>query len=94
VTAASASRPHRNRLSPFQEHGLSGLAGAHHGLYLVEKQARKLTPEKRFEYRQRHTKPVLDAIRAWLGQVLPQVLPTSATGKALHYLHNEWHMLP
>jgi len=57
-------------------------------LYLVEKQARKLTPEKRFEYRQRHTKPVLDAIRAWLGQVLPQVPPTSATGKALHYLHN------
>jgi transposase len=62
-------------------------------LYRVEKQARKLTPEKRFDHRQHHAKPVLDEMRIWLDQVLPQVPPTSATGKALHYLHNEWEKL-
>ncbi len=62
-------------------------------LYRVEKQARKLTPEKRFEHRHRHAKPVLDEMRTWLDQTLPQVPPTSATGKALHYLHNEWGKL-
>lgn len=62
-------------------------------LYRAEKQARKLTPEKRYEHRQCHAKPVLDEMRLWLDQVLPQVPPTSATGKALHYLHNEWERL-
>ena len=57
-------------------------------LYRVEKQARKLTPEKRYAHRQRQAKQILDAIRLWLDQSLPQVPPTSATGKALHYLHN------
>lgn len=32
-------------------------------LYRVEKQARKLTPEKCFDHRQRHAKPVLDEMR-------------------------------
>ena len=62
-------------------------------LYRVEKQARKLTPEKRYKHRQRHAKPVLDEMKTWLDQSLPQVPPASATGKALHYLHNEWSKL-
>ena len=62
-------------------------------LYRVEKQARKFTPEKRYEHRQRHAKLVLDEMRIWLDQSLPQVPPTSATGKALYYLHNEWDKL-
>jgi transposase len=62
-------------------------------LYRIEKQARQLSPEDRHEQRQRQAKPILDEIRAWLDQVLPQVPPTSATGKALHYLHNEWRKL-
>jgi len=62
-------------------------------LYRVEKQARKLKPEKRHEHRDRHARPILDEMRTWLDQVLPQVPPTSATGKALNYLHNEWGKL-
>lgn len=62
-------------------------------LYRVEKQARTFSPEKRFEHRQRHAKPVLDEMRIWLDQSLPQVPPTSATGEASHYLHNEWKKL-
>lgn len=62
-------------------------------LYRVERQAKKLTPEKRYEHRQRHARPLLDELRTWLDQSLPQVPPTSATGKALHYLHKEWSKL-
>jgi len=62
-------------------------------LYRVEKQARTLTPEERYAHRKRHARPILDKLRAWLDVVLPQVSPTSATGKALNYLHNEWDKL-
>jgi len=62
-------------------------------LYRVEKQARKLTPEERHAQRQLHARPILDEIRTWLDQALPQVPPTSTTGKALNYLHNEWDKL-
>jgi len=62
-------------------------------LYRVDKQARTLTPEARYEHRQRHARPILDELCNWLDEVLPQVPPTSATGKALNYLHNEWGKL-
>ena len=72
---------------------------AHQGLalirkrYWVEKQARNLTPQARHDHRQRHDRPTLDELRSWLYESLPQVPPTSATGKALNYLHNEWDRL-
>jgi transposase len=72
---------------------------AHHGLaliqklYRIEKQARKLKPEARHEHRQRHARAILEALRRWLDETLPQVPPTGATGKALNYLHNEWDKL-
>jgi len=64
-------------------------------LYGVEKQARKLKlePKERYDHRQRHARPVLDELRTWLETALPQVPPTSAAGKALNYLHNEWDKL-
>ena len=62
-------------------------------LYRVEKQVRKLKPDARHEYRQRHARPIFGELRSWLDESLPQVPPTSATGKALNYLHNEWDKL-
>jgi transposase len=62
-------------------------------LYRVEKQARRLSPEERYARRQQQACPVLDALRSWLDDSLPLVPPTSATGKALHYLHREWEKL-
>jgi len=62
-------------------------------LYRVEKQARKLAPAARHAHRHRHARPILDELRAWLDEALPQVPPASATGKALNYLHNEWDKL-
>jgi len=62
-------------------------------LYRVEGQARKLKPQERYAHRQKHARPVLDEMRTWLDEVLPQVPPTSAAGQALNYLHNEWGQL-
>jgi transposase len=62
-------------------------------LYRVEKQARRLAPEERYARRQQQARPVLDELRSWLDDSLPLVPPTSATGKALHYLHREWGKL-
>jgi len=69
---------------------------AHHGLvliqqlYKIERQARPLTATERTVYRTQHAQPVLDKLRDWLEQSLPQVPPKTALGKALNYLHNEW----
>ncbi len=62
-------------------------------LYRVETEARHLPPEQRRELRQERATPVLQQLRQWLDQSLPQVPPGSATGKALQYLHNEWDKL-
>ena len=62
-------------------------------LYRIEKQVRKLEPEARQAHRQRHARPILDELRTWLDDTLAQVPPTSTTGKALNYLHNEWDKL-
>ena len=47
----------------------------------------------RYAHRQQHAQPILDELRTWLDESLPQVPPQSATGKALYYLHNEWPKL-
>jgi len=62
-------------------------------LYRVEKQTRKLTAQERYAHRLQHARPILDEMRAWLDDALPQVPPASNTGKALNYLHNEWDKL-
>ena len=72
---------------------------AHHGLaliqklYKIEKAVRSASATERFNYRHHHAQPVLTKLREWLTQTLPQLPPKSATGKALHYLHNEWDKL-
>ena len=48
---------------------------------------------ERYARRQKHARPVLDDIRTWLEKTLPQIPPSSATGQALNYLHNEWGQL-
>jgi len=62
-------------------------------LYRVETLARKLTAEERYAKRQQLAVPIIEEIRTWLKDTLPQIPPSSATGKALSYLHNEWQHL-
>lgn len=72
---------------------------AHHALaliqklYGVEKVVRHAEPAARYAYRRQHAEPILDELRAWLTETLPQVPPQTATGKALNYLHHEWAKL-
>ena len=62
-------------------------------LYRIEREVKDATPEVRYQLRQEKAKPLLDTLRAWLDDALPQVPPQSLTGKALNYLHNHWPKL-
>ena len=62
-------------------------------LYAVEKTVRDASPQQRYAYRRQHAEPILKDLRTWLDESQPWVPPATATGKALHYLHNEWPKL-
>ena len=62
-------------------------------LYRIEKAAKAATPQQRYQARQQQAKPIVDELRAWLDRALAQVPPSTLTGKALHYLHNQWDRL-
>ena len=62
-------------------------------LYRVEKLAQDLGAEERYRLRQEQAVPVLNEMRQWLDQSLPEVPPQSSIGKALGYLDGEWKKL-
>lgn len=66
-------------------------------LYRVERQERDETPEngetqadciRRF--RQQHSIPVLNALKIWLDDIVPKVLPDSKLGDVVSYTRNQW----
>ena len=74
------------------------------GLYEVEedaKEARKKHPEwddaawhaHRYDLRLQRSRPILDAIHAWLVAEQPKVLPKSPIGEAIGYALNHWGAL-
>ena len=62
-------------------------------LYRIEKRIKNLEPEERYQQRQQHAVPLFDDLRNWLDKSLPQVPPSSLTGKALYYLDHQWDKL-
>lgn len=62
-------------------------------LYAVEQALKDLDPEARHIQRQIKARPILDEIHAWLEHALPEVPPSTLTGKALTYLANQWPKL-
>lgn len=62
-------------------------------LYRIEREIADLPADQTYEQRQQCSKPVLDELRQWLEKALPETLPKSSLGKALHYLHNQWDKL-
>jgi len=62
-------------------------------LYRVETQLRDRDPETRARERQRLAAPILEELHAWLQRSLPEVPPSTLTGKALAYLHTQWPRL-
>jgi transposase len=59
------------------------------GLYEIEQQARdqKMDNEKRLALRKEKSVPVLEKIKQWLTKNKNEVLPSSAIGKAINYMH-------
>lgn len=62
-------------------------------LYAIAKALKDLDPEARHTQRQIKARPILDEIHAWPQRSLPEVPPSTLTGKALTYLHNQWPRL-
>jgi len=61
-------------------------------LYAIEREAKnnKLTPEQRYELRQKKSKPLMDKFKTWLDEMFPTVLPKSPLGTAMQYCMNRW----
>jgi len=62
-------------------------------LYAIEKRIKDRPPDERYRIRQLEAVPIIDKLKAWKDKSLATVLPTTALGKALTYLHNQWHRL-
>ena len=62
-------------------------------LYAIEKIIKKYDVDQIFQYRQKHSKPILDEIKQFLDEILHNTAPSGKMGEALTYLHNQWHKL-
>lgn len=69
-------------------------------LYRIEGQARNEKPDKGEtqadcirRFRQQHSVPILNALKAWLDDIAPKVLPDSKIGDAVSYTLNQWEYL-
>jgi transposase len=62
-------------------------------LYLVEDEAMDLSAENRRRARQERSKPVLEALRAWMTAEELSILPKSPMGEAFTYARNQWAAL-
>ena len=66
----------------------------------IEGQARNEKPDKGEtqadcirRFRQQHSVPILNALKAWLDDIAPKVLPDSKIGDAVSYTLNQWEYL-
>jgi transposase len=83
----------------FDQHAASGSAIAAEAvarigrLYRIEREAAAMTVEDRLAYRQRHAKPLLDALKVWLDDLQHTVMGQSGTARALAYTLRRWEAL-
>jgi hypothetical protein len=59
-------------------------------LYAVESDIRGLSADERRQARQRHTKPLIDALRSWLEAKLAAVSGKSTIAEAIRYALSRW----
>lgn len=69
-------------------------------LYRIESQARNEKPDKGEtpdqcirRFRQQHSVPILTALKAWLDDIAPKVVPDTNLGDAVSYTLNQWEYL-
>jgi transposase len=83
----------------FDQHAASGSAIAAEAvarigrLYRIEREAAAMTVEDRLAYRQRHAKPLLAALKAWLDDRQHTVMGQSGTARVLAYTLRRWEAL-
>ncbi len=59
-------------------------------LYQIERASRDKVPQERVTLRQKKAAQILDKIKAWLDQKVPQVLPKSPLGTTISYTLKLW----
>lgn len=59
-------------------------------VYRVEALTRAMPPEERLAFHQRHSAPVLEALRVWIEEQLERAEPNGPLKKALAYLKKHW----
>ena len=62
-------------------------------LFAIERDLHDVTPEARLAGRHARSRPVLNAMHAWLEGQADRVLPKSALGQAITYCRNQWPKL-
>jgi transposase len=62
-------------------------------LYAIEKRINDKPPDVIYRSRQQEAVPILKKFKAWKDKSLLTVVPSSAVGKALTYLHKQWPRL-
>jgi hypothetical protein len=62
-------------------------------LFLIEEQAKDLSPEARLELRRLRSVSLVDEFRVWMDEAETQVLPKSPAAKAIGYVRNQWRAL-
>lgn len=94
VTAALCMAHARRKL--FEAHQFNGSEIAGHAvaliakLYEVEREASELEPQARWLLRQRHAKPVAEALHAWLSEQRQKLAKADVTAKAIDYALSNW----
>ncbi len=62
-------------------------------LYQIERKAKNVSAEQRYDMRQQRSLQVLSDFRKWLDRHLMVVPPKSALGKAMNYADKQWPKL-
>ena len=62
-------------------------------LYDIERKCREMSSEQRREYRNEHSRPILEEFKKWLDKQAEVVLPKSPMGNAVGYSSRQWHKL-
>lgn len=62
-------------------------------LYEIEREARELQPEARWRLRQLRSRPVVDALHAWLTEQRQRLASADVTAKAIDYSLSNWRAL-
>jgi len=63
------------------------------GLFAIERELSKSTPQERFKARELRSRPVAEEFRKWLEEMSTAVLPKSLFGVAVNYGRQQWEKL-